>query len=294
MNAIQNFAFEEQLVRIVMRDDEPWFVGIDVCRVLGLKKPHSSLKLLDEDERGSHTMGVTSSENGVRNTQEMIIVSEPGLYRLIFRSRKPEAERFKRWVAHDVLPSIRKEGYYRAEAPFPDPVSGLELLSGAPLSARVDAVRLGARMYGLSRGRALWSALGLPEVPEVPASRRDEAYDCLNLILDGGADDSDPRTARQLAEAALDGSREAQANLSLMGLKAVELPEEGLFVANQSPALEWLLAGTDYDKKRWMRVLRRLPGAIGGRAAGREYLEGVQVRGTVIPAHYLDLRAGEA
>ena len=87
-----------------MTDDqgEPWFVAKDVCDILGLGNMHSSLAALDEDERGLHTMDTPSGN------QEMTIISEPGLYSLILRSRKPEAKAFKRWVTSEVLPSIRK------------------------------------------------------------------------------------------------------------------------------------------------------------------------------------------
>lgn len=106
MNAITNFAFGEHLVRVIEREGEPWFVGKDVCGVLGISKHHQALENLDIDERGTCNVGTPSGN------QDMIIVSEPGVYRLIFRSRKPEAERFKRWLAHEVLPEIRRTGRY--------------------------------------------------------------------------------------------------------------------------------------------------------------------------------------
>lgn len=85
---------------------EPWFIANDVCDCLGLADPHTSLALLDEDEKGWHTMPTLGGP------QQMVVVSEPGLYSLILRSRKPEAKAFKRWVTHDVIPSIRKTGSY--------------------------------------------------------------------------------------------------------------------------------------------------------------------------------------
>ncbi|WYK04475.1 Bro-N domain-containing protein [Cereibacter sphaeroides f. sp. denitrificans] len=97
---------EEHLVRQIDRDGEAWFVGIDVCRALGLANPHSSLALLDEDERGVHTVETLGGQ------QEVAIISEAGIYRLVFKSRKPVAERFKRWLAHEVIPSIRRTGAY--------------------------------------------------------------------------------------------------------------------------------------------------------------------------------------
>ena len=98
--------YKNSPVRIVKKDGEPWFVAKDVCDILALGNPRSSIALLDEDERGVHSMDTPSGK------QEMGIISEAGLYSLIIRSRKPEAKAFKRWVTHEVLPSIRKTGAY--------------------------------------------------------------------------------------------------------------------------------------------------------------------------------------
>ena len=100
--------YKDTPVRIIEKDGEPWFVAKDVCNVLELANPRSSMALLDEDERGVHSMDTPSAK------QEMAIISEAGLYSLILRSRKPEAKAFKRWVTHEVSPSIRKTGAYLA------------------------------------------------------------------------------------------------------------------------------------------------------------------------------------
>lgn len=108
MNNIEVFQFPAtgQPVRMVLRDGEPWFVGRDACDVLRISNPHSSLALLEDDERGIHTVETPSGQ------QELAVVSEAGLYSLILRSRRPEAKAFKRWVTHDILPTIRKTGAY--------------------------------------------------------------------------------------------------------------------------------------------------------------------------------------
>lgn len=100
--------FNGNPVRIIERDGNPWFGAKDVCRILKLGNPRSSLALLDADEKGVHKMDTLGGE------QEMTVVSEAGLYSLILRSRKPEAKAFKRWITHEVLPSIRKTGGYIA------------------------------------------------------------------------------------------------------------------------------------------------------------------------------------
>ena len=78
----------------------------DVCDALGLGRQHDSTRYLDDDEKGE---GLVNTSSGV---QTMVTVNEPGLYRLILKSRKPEAKAFQRWVTHEVLPAIRKDGGY--------------------------------------------------------------------------------------------------------------------------------------------------------------------------------------
>ena len=104
LKIFENVAFGA--VRVVERDGEPWFVARDVCECLELGNPRTSIALLDEDEKGVHTMDTPGGQ------QEMSIVSEAGLYSLILRSRKPEAKAFKRWITHEVLPAIRRHGAY--------------------------------------------------------------------------------------------------------------------------------------------------------------------------------------
>ena len=98
--------YKNSPVRIVEKGGEPWFVARDVCKVLEITKVDSAIRNLDADEKGAHTVSTPGGN------QEMTIVSEAGLYSLILRSRKPEAKAFKRWVTHEVLPSIRKTGAY--------------------------------------------------------------------------------------------------------------------------------------------------------------------------------------
>lgn len=98
------FEFEQKPVRVVFIDGNPWWMAKDVCDVLGLANPNSTLALLDEDEKST----IHSMEGG----PDRVIINEPGLYSLILRSRKPDAKRFKRWLTHELLPTIRKTGSY--------------------------------------------------------------------------------------------------------------------------------------------------------------------------------------
>ena len=91
----------------VLTDDkgEPWWVAKEVCGVLGLDNVTRATKSLDADEKNTVTLS-----KGIRGNPNKIIINEPGLYRLISKSTKKAAREFKRWIFHDVLPSIRKNG----------------------------------------------------------------------------------------------------------------------------------------------------------------------------------------
>lgn len=91
-----------------MLRDDPWFVATDLARVLGYRDATHAIRNLDDDEKGLHTLETPGGD------QELSIVSESGLYGLIFRSRKEVARKFRRWVTSEVLPSIRKYGAYGA------------------------------------------------------------------------------------------------------------------------------------------------------------------------------------
>ena len=92
-------------------DGEPWFVAKDVCDVLGDANARKALAdHLDDDEKSTVTISYGTSPKG--GNPNMNVISESGLYALIFRSNKPEAKQFSRWVRRDVLPSIRKSGMY--------------------------------------------------------------------------------------------------------------------------------------------------------------------------------------
>jgi len=95
-------------IRTIDRDGEIWFVAADVCSALEIINPTRSLKRLDDDEKGLHSMKTLGGK------QDVTIISESGLYSLILTSRKTQAKLFKRWVTHDVLPAIRKTGSYTA------------------------------------------------------------------------------------------------------------------------------------------------------------------------------------
>lgn len=103
---IQIFCYKAMPVRTVDVDGDTWFVAKDVADILEFEDATHAIRSLDEDEKGLRKM---ETPGGM---QDMTIISEAGLYTLLMRSNKPEAKPFRRWVTHDVLPSIRKTGSY--------------------------------------------------------------------------------------------------------------------------------------------------------------------------------------
>nr|DAW33121.1 MAG TPA: repressor domain protein [Caudoviricetes sp.] len=94
-------------IRTTTINGEPWFVAVDVCKALEIQNNRDAISRLDDDEK--NTVVLT---DGNRGNPNMTIVNEPGLYALVLGSRKPEAKAFKRWITHDVIPTIRKHGAY--------------------------------------------------------------------------------------------------------------------------------------------------------------------------------------
>lgn len=129
----QFFEFNNPLfgnVRVIQKDGEPWFVAKDVCRALEIGNPSQALARLDNDEKFTT---IISNESAATGKSNMSFVNEPGLYALVLGSRKPEAKAFKRWITHEVIPSIRKYGMYATDGiidkMIDDPDFGIHLLS---------------------------------------------------------------------------------------------------------------------------------------------------------------------
>ena len=128
-NEIIPFAFGDNLVRTMLDEGgSPWWAAKDVCSVLGLENNRDAVSTLDDDEK--ITVGNTDGNPRAGQPHQLTFVNEPGLYSLIFRSRKPEAREFRRWVTHEVLPALRKTGRYihPAAAPAERPPFDFEAL----------------------------------------------------------------------------------------------------------------------------------------------------------------------
>lgn len=129
MNALQKvFDYQGARVRTIVNDGQPWFIAKDVCLVLEIGNVAQALIRVDEDEKDTIILN-----DGTPGNPMTLIVNEPGLYSLILASRKPEAKSFKRWITHEVIPSIRKHGAYMTpdtlESMITSPEFGIKLLT---------------------------------------------------------------------------------------------------------------------------------------------------------------------
>ncbi len=110
-NSLQAFNYNNSEIRVIENNGEPWFVAKDVCEVLELADVTSAIKSLDDDEK--MTLQNPRSHSGQRGgAQYLNVINESGLYALAFRSNKPEAKTFSKWVRAEVLPTLRKTGSY--------------------------------------------------------------------------------------------------------------------------------------------------------------------------------------
>ena len=256
------FDFEEQAVRIVLRDGEPWFVAADVCRVLEIGNTTNAVKRLDEDEvtlyqiKGSH--------------RETNLISESGLYALVIRSDKPAARRFRKWITSEVLPAIRRHGRYEHPGiPANDAAGDMAGLTFREAELWLQAVREARLSKGARAAVSIWARSPLP--PLVPgadaAADPAEARACLRHLM---AD-----LAGAIA-AARDGCSDVGADhLTANGCRVLD---HGLFIAN--------FALRVFEGSRWAGGKHRaaLLGLAGvapdstGRSMG-----GVCSRGLVVP-----------
>lgn len=149
MEKIQKFIYQQIEVRTVMLNDQPWWVAKDVCEVLGHSNSRMALERLDEDEKG------VSSIYTLGGKQDVLVVNEPGLYSLILGSRKPEAKAFKRWITHEVIPSIRKNGMYAKDELLDNPDLMIQVLT--ELKAEREQKRLLIAQVEKDRSKVLFA-----------------------------------------------------------------------------------------------------------------------------------------
>jgi prophage antirepressor-like protein len=178
------FTFGKQQVRTLLIDDQPWLVAADVCASLAIGNVSLAVNGradresdgLDEDEKGIATVNTPSG------AQEMLVVNESGLYALIFKSRKAEAKRFKKWVTAEVLPAIRQHGRYEDNqsvmAPMVDEILGKAGAMRLSNVMRCRVAKLDAehqRSATAKLASALHARFDVPRMELIPADQLDAA-----------------------------------------------------------------------------------------------------------------------
>ena len=123
INELQVFSYEGSEIRTVQLGGEPWWVLKDICDVLEISNPSMIADRLDDDEKAKVD---PKQYLGSRSNEPATVISESGLYNVILLSRKPEAKKFKRWITHEVLPTIRKHGAYVTSAKLEEMISDPE------------------------------------------------------------------------------------------------------------------------------------------------------------------------
>lgn len=276
MTTTLNFAFDSSLVRVVMLDDEPWFVAKDVCEALGLVKHDTALERLDEDEKGSHTVETLGGP------QRVSIVSEPGVYRLTFTSRKPEAEVFKRWIAHKVLPSLRRTGEFRVRDARPPvtPTANAADWPIAQINANVGMVREARSLFGAAAARQLWDSMGLPTCVRprtIDENVEGDGFIALDRLLNAPLDG---RLLRDFLAEAIEGNEAAARRIAPLGIVVSDY-EEGIVIANSTSFLSQLFKG----QLKHFLSLRHIAGARRVRAR----FNGEQRRGILLPLETIEV-----
>lgn len=148
MNELQIFNFENNQVRTVLINDEPYFVGKDVASVLGYERATKAIQDHVDDE----DKDVVPIQDSIGRMQNTPIINESGVYALVFGSKLPGAKKFKRWVTKEVLPTIRKTGGYKV----PDnPMDALKLMFEAQTQTNQQVGALDKRITDLEDNKLL-------------------------------------------------------------------------------------------------------------------------------------------
>lgn len=148
MNELQVFKFENNQVRTVLINDEPYFVGKDVASVLGYERATKAIQDHVDDE----DKDVVPIQDSIGRMQNTPIINESGVYALVFGSKLPGAKKFKRWVTKEVLPTIRKTGGYKV----PDnPMDALKLMFEAQTQTNQQVGALDKRITDLEDNKLL-------------------------------------------------------------------------------------------------------------------------------------------
>lgn len=196
LNALESYQFDENPVRVVLIDSEPWFVAGDVAKVLGYAQAAFMTRHLDEDEKGLHIVQTLGGD------QQMNVISESGLYAAIFKSRREEAQRFRRWVTGEVLPAIRRTGRYELFEGDPAPAAALpspaiDDAELGKLNTAIGIMREARQIWGREDCREIWIKIGLPApMADAVAQADDPLADKVAELVKG----RDAVTVRELCQ----------------------------------------------------------------------------------------------
>lgn len=255
MNAIQHFIFEEHQVRVLERFEEPWFIAVDVCKVLGLRNARDAVAGLDDDEKDTvaNTDGIATSR-----VQSIKIISLPGLFSLVAKSRKPVARAFDRWVRHVVLMEIYKTGSFSLDEAEPAPLA----IEPLPVDRRqaLAEVKEARLIFGTRAARALWaSSPYLPRVAEMEATLaiQDHGWsECLSHLLSFLLEDG--MQVRDLIIDALGDQSEPR--LRMLGIY-VDPEDNGFCVAINPRCVNMIFEGTNWKNGQHVPALRQIIGS---------------------------------
>ena len=223
MNDIIPFEYEGRPVRVVERDGEAWFVAADVCAVLGLEQVTRAIDSLDDDERA--LTEIKGADGRLRQTN---LISEPGMWRLVMRSHKPQAKPFQRFVTHDVLPSIRD--HHDRQVRF-DAVESLM----ARLSEQFEDT--------------LWAAL---QIPEFYDTKNCQCSTDLKSFLDHKFV-LYPNTEVSIRELLKNNDRESHQELFRRGIRVMD---GTLWIARKHETIDAI-----FNSYEWHKSLLRIPGS---------------------------------
>lgn len=155
--ALVSYQFEETAVRVVMIAGDPWFVASDLAKALGYRQAHDMTRILDDDEKGVHIADTLGGR------QELTVISESGMYNAVFKSRRDEAQRFRKWVTAEVLPELRRTGrYIMHDEPLEVPALVSPDIDPPRIMAAVALTNAARRLYGIETARKVWRDCGLP------------------------------------------------------------------------------------------------------------------------------------
>lgn len=247
------FNFGAHSVRVVVRDGEPWFVASDVAKALEFRDASNAARMLSAHQKGTHSVSTA------KGNQQLTVVSEGGLYRMVLRSRKPSAVAFSDWVTDEVLPAIRKTGVYVGK-PFtvnPDDVLTAEEQNTLRLMLKTAVEKLPKERQGAAMTQG-WSKLkahfGVP-YRDIP---RNEFSEAVSIIARHTAQwEIDPSEAQPVADpsrtkAAFDAASQAAASVQSAVFNAV------LSGNDEWKYSRWVLAFIDDSAKGSPAYVRQL------------------------------------